>query len=70
MFEKREFVKQYVREEGGEKKYIVLDKLEESIFVDRIFNDKDASAILSLVKMAYEQGAIDMADNIKKSLKV
>lgn len=25
MFEKREFIKQFVREENGEKKYIVLD---------------------------------------------
>ena len=68
MLEKRKFIKEFVREENGEKKYLVVDHPNQDVFVDRIFNDKDASLILILVEQAYNQGLEDMANHIKKQL--
>lgn len=68
MLEKRKFIAEFVREEHGEKKYIIIDHPKQEVFVDRIFNEKDASFILSLVEQAYEQGIKDITVHIKKEL--
>lgn len=69
MLEKRTFVKDFVREENGEKKYVVIDRPNQEVFVDRIFNEKDATLILNLVEQAYNQGLKDMANHITKEMK-
>ena len=70
MFEKRKFIKEFCREQNGEEMYSVQDESGRLVFVDRIFPSRDADAILALVEQAYEQGLIDMSENITEAIKL
>ena len=58
MFEKRKFSISFIREEKGQKLYIITDS-EEEVFVDYILPEREAKAMLRLVEQAYKQGLID-----------
>lgn len=68
MFEKRKFSIDFIREEKGQKLYLITDS-EEEVFVDYILPEREAKAMLRLVEQAYKQGLIDMKQHIEKKLK-
>lgn len=67
MFEKRQFNMDFVREENGQKLYIITDK-EEEVFVDYILPEREAKAMLRLVEQAYMQGLLDMQEHMRKTI--
>lgn len=69
MLAKRNFMIEFCREEKGVKLYSINDEAGD-VFVDRIFDGRNAEAVLRLVKQAYEQGLKDMAEHIQSATKI
>lgn len=67
MFEKRKFGIDFVREEKGQKLYLISDT-EEEVFVDYILPEREAKAMLRLVEQAYKQGVLDMQEHMRKTI--
>lgn len=67
MFEKRQFNINFIREENGQKLYLISDT-EEDVFVDYILPEREAKAMLRLVEQAYKQGILDIQEHMRKTI--
>jgi hypothetical protein len=67
MFEKRKFDIYFIREEKGQKLYLITDS-EEEVFVDYLLPEREARSMLRLVEQAYRQGVLDMKEDIIKKI--
>lgn len=67
MLKKRNFQIEFVREEKGERLFVIHED-KGYVFVDRILSERDAEAMLSLVKQAYKAGLKDMQEHLLQTL--